>query len=241
MGWIVGIACVGVLVVAIVGWTAPRWLVSSVARAAPGCLYTVPTGQPAVALTIDDGPSTNTAEILRVLREQSAHATFFLISSNVSGREGVVNAIVSDGHELGNHMTRDEPSVRLMPEAFERSMREAGDVIGRFGKVRWLRPGGGWYTATMIDTIERAGYRCALGSVYPLDAQLPSSRLASAFILANARAGSVIVLHDGAARGRRTVATLGRVLPALAERGLRVVSLSDLDQMRTSPRPSPGQ
>jgi peptidoglycan/xylan/chitin deacetylase (PgdA/CDA1 family) len=235
--WIAGIGCGCVLGAAIVVWTGPRWLVSSIARAAPGCLYTVPTREGVVALTIDDGPSTNTAEILRVLREHGVHATFFLISSNVSRREGIVSAIVSEGHELGNHMTRDEPSVRLAPEAFERSMREAGDVIGRFGPVRWLRPGGGWYSARMVATIERAGYRCALGSIYPFDAQLPSSRLASAFILANARPGAVIILHDGAARGRRTVATLERVLPELAKRGLRVVSLSDLDRMRTSPPP----
>jgi peptidoglycan/xylan/chitin deacetylase (PgdA/CDA1 family) len=89
----------------------------------------------------------------------------------------------------------------------------------------------------MIGAIERAGYRCALGSIYPFDAQLPSSRLASAFILANARPGAVIVLHDGGARGRRTVATLERVLPELRRRGLRVVSLSELDQL--GPRLSP--
>lgn len=236
MRWIVGIGCGCVLGAAIVVWTGPRWLVSSIARAAPGCLYAVHTREPAVALTIDDGPSTNTNEILRVLREHGAHATFFLISSNVTGREGVVNAIVSEGHELGNHMTRDESSIRLTPEAFERSMREAGDAIGRFGNVRWLRPGGGWYRATMIDAIERTGYRCALGSIYPFDAQVPASGLASAFILANARPGAVIVLHDGEARGRRTVMTLERVLPELGRRGFRVVSLSELEQL--GPRPS---
>lgn len=233
MRWIIGIGCGSVLAVAVVVWTAPRWLVSSIARAAPGCLYMVRTNERAVALTIDDGPSTHTAELLRVLREHGVRATFFLISSNVAGREGVVNAIVSEGHELGNHMTRDEPSIRLTAEEFGRSMREAGEVVGRFGPVRWLRPGGGWYTATMIGAIERAGYRCALGSIYPFDAQIPSSRLASAFILANARPGAVIVLHDGGARGRRTVATLERVLPELRRRGLRVVSLSELDQLGT--------
>jgi peptidoglycan/xylan/chitin deacetylase (PgdA/CDA1 family) len=237
MRWVVGIGCGCVLGAAIVVWTGPRWLVSSIARAGPGCLYTVPIRERAVALTIDDGPSANTTEILRTLREQGAHATFFLISSNVAEREGVVNAIVSEGHELGNHMTRDEPSIRLSSGAFDRSLREAGTVIGRFAPVRWLRPGGGWYTPTMISAIERAGYRCALGSVYPFDAQLPSSAFASAYVLANARPGAVIVLHDGAARGGRTVATLGRVLPELRRRGLRVTSLSDLDRMRTSRRP----
>lgn len=231
MRWIVGIGCGCLFGAAIVIWTGPRWLVSWIARAMPGCLYAIHTREPAVALTIDDGPSANTAEILGVLREHGARATFFLISSNVSGREDAVNAIVSEGHELGNHMTRDESSVRLTRAAFARSMREAGDVIGRFGTVRWLRPGGGWYTATMVDGIERAGYRCALGSIYPFDAQLPAPSLASAFILANARPGAVIVLHDGVTRGGRTVATLERALPELRKRGFRVVSLSELVQL----------
>jgi peptidoglycan/xylan/chitin deacetylase (PgdA/CDA1 family) len=170
-----------------------------------------------------------------VLRQYKARATFFLVSSHVSGREAIVSTIVSEGHELGNHMTRDEPSVRLSPQAFERSLREAGDTIGRFAPVRWFRPGSGWYTPAMVSTAERAGYRCALGSIYPLDAQLPSPAFAAAFILANARPGAVIILHDGDARGGRTVATLQRVLPELRKRGLRVVSLSDLDRMRTVP------
>src|SRR5262249_3506226 len=97
--------------------------------------------------------------------------------------------------------------------------------------VRWLRPGSGWYTPRMVASIERAGYCLALGSIYPFDAQLPSSAFASAYIRANARPGAVIVLHDGHSRGHRTALTLQRVLPALRARGYRVVSLSELERI----------
>jgi len=40
------------------------------------------------------------------------------------------------------------------------------------------------------------------------------------------------VLHEGGGRGRRTVETLRRVLPALRARGYRVVTLSALDRLR---------
>jgi peptidoglycan-N-acetylglucosamine deacetylase len=80
----------------------------------------------------------------------------------------------------------------------------------------------------MLAAIERAGYRCALGSVYPFDAHVPSPAFSSAYILTTVRPGSVIILHDGGARGRRTAVTLERVLPALRGRGYRVVSLSEL-------------
>ena len=193
------------------------------------CLYRVRTHERAIALTIDDGPTSETPEILRVLRDNHAHATFFLISTHVTGRESIVNEIVADGHELGNHMTRDEPSIRLKPEEFDAAAREAGSVLQQFASVRWLRPGSGWYTPRMVTSIERAGYRCALGSIYPFDAQLPSSAFASAYIRANARPGAVIVLHDGRSRGHRTAMTLQRVLPSLRAHGYRVVSLSELE------------
>jgi len=217
-----------VLVAALVVWTAPRWLVATIAKRAPGCLYNVHTDERVVALTLDDGPATATPQILRVLRENDARATFFLISTHVPGREATVNAILGQGHEIGNHLTRDEPSIRLSSEAFDAAVTQAGAVLRQFAPVEWLRPGSGWYTPRMVATIERAGYRCALGSIYPFDALVPSSTFASAFILANVQPGAVIVLHDGPVRGHRTAKTLRRVLPVLRTRGYRVVSLTTL-------------
>jgi peptidoglycan-N-acetylglucosamine deacetylase len=76
--------------------------------------------------------------------------------------------------------------------------------------------------------MRQRGFQCALGSVYPYDAEVPSARVSSAFVLAHARPGAIIVLHDGGARGRRTLNTLRRVLPELRRRGLRVMTLSEL-------------
>ena len=193
------------------------------------CLYAVPTTERLVALTLDDGPdAVHTREILRVLRENDARATFFLISSRVPGNEALVAAAVTEGHELGNHLTRDEASVRLAPAAFAAAVREADTVLERFAPVRWLRPASGWYDGAMLDTIEREGHRCALGSIYPFDAHQPWARLSAAYILANARPGAVIVLHEGGDRGGRTAEVLRRVLPELRARGYRIVTLSEL-------------
>ena len=168
----------------------------------------------------------------RVLRENDARATFFLISSRVPGNEALIAATVAEGHELGNHLTHDEPSVRLAPAAFAAAVREADTVLNRFAPVRWLRPASGWYNDAILDTIEREGHRCALGSTYPYDAHHPWARVSEAYILANARPGAVIVLHEGADRGRRTVELLRRVLPQLRARGYRIVTLSELAALR---------
>ena len=210
-------------------WTAPRWLVQRLAARSPRCLFAVQTAERVVALTLDDGPdAVHTREILRVLRENDACATFFLISSRVPGNEALVAAMVAEGHELGNHLTHDEPSVRLAPAEFVAAMREADMVLQRFAPVHWLRPASGWYTDAMLETIEREGHRCALGSIYPYDAHHPWAHVSAAYLLANARPGAVIVLHEGGDRGRRTVEVLRRVLPALRARGYRIVTLSEL-------------
>ena len=226
--WLPGIVAVIAILFAAL-WTAPRWLVPRLAARSPRCLYVADTSERIVALTLDDGPdATHTPTILDVLREHEAHATFFLISSRIRGLEGLVARVVREGHELGNHLVHDVPSIRLPADAFAADVRAAGAVLGRFGTVRWLRPASAWYDAAMLDTIEREGYRCALGSVYPYDVYHASARLSAAYVLANACPGSVIVLHDGRNRGRRTVAVLRRVLPALRARGYRVVTLSEL-------------
>jgi peptidoglycan/xylan/chitin deacetylase (PgdA/CDA1 family) len=210
-------------------WMAPRWVVPTLAARSPGVLYFMPTAERVVALTVDDGPDASTTPaILEVLREYGARATFFLISERARAAEAVVAAIVRAGHELGNHLTRDEPSIRLGPRRFEAALTEAHEALSRAAPLCWARPGGGWYDRAMLDVMERHGYRCALGSVYPYDPHLPSARFAAAFILRHVHPGAVIVLHDGGRRGARTARTLRRVLPELARRGYRVTTLSDL-------------
>ena len=220
-------------------WMAPRWLVPRLALRFPGCLYAVETTARAVALTIDDGPDPSTTpDLLRELRDHGAHATFFLISGNVGNADSTVAAMITAGHEIGNHLTRDQSSINLAPAVFDSALVSAGRILSRFGPVRWARPGGGRYNRRMVATMERRGYQCALGSVYPYDAEIPSSRFSSAFVLSHVRPGAIIVLHDGGARGRRTAAALHRVLPELRRRGLRVLTLSELTAL-ASPRAQP--
>jgi peptidoglycan-N-acetylglucosamine deacetylase len=235
--WLLACALAFVAALAVALWTAPRWIVPRIAAAWPGCLYAVQTTEKAVAFTFDDGPdSVQTDAILEVLKANDAHATFFFVSSHVPGNEALLTRLVAQGHEIGNHLTRVEPSIRLSPDAFDAALREAGSVLGRFGLVRWLRPGSTWYNTTMLGTIQRAGYKCALGSVYPYDPQLRSATIASAYILANLQPGAIVVLHERDARGPRTVATLKRVLPVLRSRGYRIVTLSELAQLQTPVR-----
>lgn len=216
-------------------WTTVR---GAMGQAPDGVVYSVQTADSAVALTIDDGPDAEwTPRILDLLDSHGARATFFLIGSKVPGHESLVASIVERGHEIGNHMGRDEPSIALSPADFAQQLRETDALLSRWSRPRWVRPGSGWYDARMVEIASRHGYRVALGSVYPLDAQIAWPAFAGWFVLQGVRPGSVIVLHDGGARGERTLATLARVLPELGRRGLRVVSLSTLYEQADGGRP----
>lgn len=54
-------------------------------------------------LTFDDGPSEWTPRILDLLAEHDVKATFFVIGSQIEGREGTLLRIDYEGHAIGNH------------------------------------------------------------------------------------------------------------------------------------------
>ena len=213
----------------------PRWILAIAESVIPGVVYFAKTEQPFIAITIDDAPnSTTTSLILDVLKKYEVAVTFFIISSQILGNEKIVEKIVSDGHELGNHMTEDQPSIKLSPEEFEQDLLKAHSIISKFGKLRWLRPASGWYNSAMVNIAQKHNYRVALGSVFPYDTNIKSSWFATNFILFNVRPGSIIILHDGNSRGERTAATLEKILPELKKRGYKFVTLSKLFQLSDS-------
>jgi peptidoglycan/xylan/chitin deacetylase (PgdA/CDA1 family) len=207
----------------------PLLLIDRVAAAFPGCLYRVRTRAPLVALTLDDGPDARTTpRIADELLRHGARATFFVIGERVRGAEHVLRRLVAEGHELGNHLMRDRAAILLGPDELARDVDQSAALLAPYAPIRWARPGSGWYSRQTIASLERKGYACALGSVYPWDATIPSSAFAAGHILRNVRPGAIIVLHDGGARGWRTARTLRTVLPELRRRGYRVVTLSEL-------------
>jgi peptidoglycan/xylan/chitin deacetylase (PgdA/CDA1 family) len=213
----------------------PRWLISFLSpKICPEAIYYIKTNEPIVALTIDDSPDNSSANttknILKILAKNKVKATFFLIGSQIKKNSEIVNQIIKDGHEIGNHLTKDEPSIQLGAQ-FESELLKAETILSEFSQPVWLRPGGGWCNYDMVEVAKKHNYSIALGSVWSYDTHIPSSNFASWFILNNVRPGSIIVLHDSGKegmRGKRTVATLSKILPKLENRGYRFVTLSEL-------------
>ena len=72
-------------------------------KPAPATPPAANSGGKVIALTFDDGPGPYTAQLLDILDQHSAKATFFLIGSKVSSQANVVRSIHARGHQLGNH------------------------------------------------------------------------------------------------------------------------------------------
>jgi peptidoglycan/xylan/chitin deacetylase (PgdA/CDA1 family) len=228
---VIGAVMAGAVVIigGVVLWTAPDWLIPRLARRYPGCLYQVRTHQKVVALTIDDGPDpVSTPLILDQLRRDSSRATFFLIASRLPGQSRLMQRLVREGHQLGNHFTQDRASIRLSPREYEADLVKAHRALSPWGHPVWARPGSGWYSQDMIRVLRQHQYRCALGSVYPFDAAIPSASWSTQYILSHARPGAILILHDGGTRGKRTARVLAAVLPELRRRGYQVLTLSEL-------------
>jgi peptidoglycan/xylan/chitin deacetylase (PgdA/CDA1 family) len=200
----------------------------------PDVLWHVPLpagAEKVIALTIDDAPSEHTRELLSVLKENDAHATFFVIGGQVPGREDVLKSMVSAGMELGNHAMHDEPSRALSASKLQEEVAQVEGYINATYALdmqrppKYFRPGSGFFSTSMRAQVRGLGYQMVLGGIYPHDPQIPYPGVNARHILSKARAGGIIICHD---RRGWTVPMLKRVLPELKRRGYRITTVTGL-------------
>ncbi|KAF4477366.1 Uncharacterized protein CGGC5_v013687 [Colletotrichum fructicola Nara gc5] len=210
----------------------PAFVINHFARKWPDVLWQVQTKDKIIGLTIDDAPSQHTPEILKILKENDAHATFFLIGSQMNGHEDNMGDIIKAGSELGNHAMHDEASRSLPVGQLEAEILEVRRKIKNLYDyedvpmpANYFRPGSGFFSDRMRRLIDKLGYRMVLGSVYPHDAQISNWKLNAKHILSMARPGAIIICHD---RRSWTIPMLRKVLPELKRRGYRIMNLSEL-------------
>lgn len=198
----------------------------------PDVLWQASTSSKIVALTIDDGPSEYTGEIMQILKANNATATFFIIGSQVAGHEQTLQDLIRNGNELGNHAMHDEPSRSLgdttlieQIHSVEGLLNEAYAAVNVEPPPKYFRPGSGFFSERMRQMLGRLDYRMVLGSIYPHDPQIPYWRINARHILSMLRPGGIIICHD---RRRWTAPMLRRALPEIRRRGYRIVTITEL-------------
>ena len=200
-----------------------------------------------LALTFDDGPDpAYTPEILDILKEKNVKATFFIIGANAEAHPGLVQRILDEGHEIGNHTFTHPNLAETSPEAdkleFNATQRLFEALTGR--RMVLFRPPylGDAEPVTKDEIVpvqiaQDQGYITIGVHVDPFDWQQPSldemmQRILKAVTDPNPEMrGNIILLHDSGGDRTRTVELLPGMIDGLRARGYKFVLVSKLAGM----------
>lgn len=160
-----------------------------------------PRDRKIVALTYDDGPNPPyTTRILRVLREEGVHATFFVVGRAVAAYPQVVRAEVAAGNAIGNHTWAHDHLVLDDRAQVARTLdRTQAAILAATGvRTDLMRPPYGGRDWLVLAEVRRLGYTPVMWSVpLPHDWEYPSATTIARRVLRYVGDGSIIDLHDG--------------------------------------------
>lgn len=197
-----------------------------------------------IALTFDDGPQPPyTGQVLDILERYGVPATFFCCGIHVGGRADILARMREQGHAIGNH-TWSHPFLPELsrPQAAEQIDRTAEAIAeaGGGGPPRLFRPPYGARTPAVLASLAESDVVSVLWDVAPDDWALRESGDIARDVLAAARPGSVVLLHDGGGDRAPTVASLPPIIEGLTERGYEFVRVDDmLDRDGSGPVSAP--
>ena len=204
-----------------------------------------------IALTFDDGPDPVwTPQILAVLGQFHAHATFFELGSRVNQFPGVARQVLAAGSEIGAHtFTHVQPGVtpawRLNME-LTLSSNAIAAATGR--RPVLMRPPyssqpdaitGADFAA--LRRIGAAGYLVTLADLDSKDWQRPGIEEILKAAQPDGDAGAVVMMHDSGGDRSQTVAALRVLIPRLQAQGYQFVTISEGLGLPGSPAASAGQ
>lgn len=185
----------------------------------------------AVALTFDDGPwPGHTEGVLRTLRRERVHATFFMVGSLAAEHPDLVRAVLDGGHAVANHSLTHptEPAFADLPDhRVEAEIAQTSEALRAVGATPTLfRPPGGSYDDAVVLEAWRQSERVVMWSVDPQDwdASRTPKQIAKD-VLRRVRPGSIVLLHDGGGDAADTIAALPTIIRGVRKMGLDLVTL----------------
>jgi len=190
---------------------------------------TGPTDTPMVAVTFHGGGDPSTAtDILDICAQRGARITVLAIGTWLQANPQLATAIVSRGHDLGNHTWSHPVLSDLGADDVRAEITRCRDLLvqltGSAGP--WFRTSSGQHASPLILRLAgEAGYPVCLSyDVDPEDWTDPGAAAVRAGV-ARAVAGSVVSLHLG---HQGTVEALPAILDDLQARGLQPVTATTL-------------
>ena len=181
-----------------------------------------------LALAFDDGPNTTTTnEVLDVLDQYNAKATFFLIGLNINDESAKsVKRAYDMGMEIANHSKTHNSMMNMTPEEIKAEIDYVDEKVEAITgeKTKCFRPPFIGVSQTMYDNID-------IPFIYGADTQDYMEQVdvdeRVENILKNAKDGTIYLMHDSAGNDK-TVEALKIALPKLVEQGYEFVTISEL-------------
>lgn len=183
-----------------------------------------------IALTYDDGPTAeNTYRILAALRQADARATFFMVGNRVESYPEVAAAVLAQGSEIGNHSyshpdltTLNASDLAAQFALTDKAIQDAAGITPVLVRVP--------YGALDSDVTAAAGRPLIQWSVDTLDWKTRDAQTTVSTVLEQVADGDIILMHD---LHEATAEASEILIPELAKRGFRMVTVSELLQART--------
>ena len=192
-------------------------------------VYRHNTDKKRVALTFDDGPHYKyTAEILDILDEYGAKATFFVVGELAERYPELILRELAEGHEIGNHTWAHSSLPTLNREKVKktltRTQEQLDKVLGYHYPMQLMRPPYGNLSSKkgkksdmwVVESIYKAGYVHAVR----WDVDTTDAKKA----LKNTQNGSILLFHANA----KDVRCLTKLIPNLLDKGFECLTLSTL-------------
>jgi peptidoglycan/xylan/chitin deacetylase (PgdA/CDA1 family) len=186
-----------------------------------------PTNTGQVALTFDDGPNLGSTEkIMAILDAHGVKGTFFEVGKAIDAAPAITRALFDDGQLLGNHSYNHDqwrwldpryPELQRTQAAFERAIGTCPVLY---------RPPHGDRTPFLANVVRDHHMHMVLWSASAGDWATNDAALVARRILANARPGAILLLHDGLdGNPEADRSVLERALPLIID-GLHAKGLS---------------
>lgn len=202
--------------------------------------HRIPAGATVVALTFDDGPTAHTGPMLDALAARGVSATFFTTGRNVNNFPEIAARIVDEGHEIACH-GHNHPLMTQMSEVEVRlqliNSRNAVSEATGGAAMTLFRPPYGAHNNTVRMAAEDNGMALVLWSIDTFDwRDRDVETIVSRVIGANGRPrvedGDIILMHDTMPT---SVAAAGRIIDALQQNGVYVVTVTQLFEITGQP------
>lgn len=178
-----------------------------------------------VALTFDDGPGYYTDQLLDVLDEYGAKATFFMVGEEVRNYPDQVLREYEMGMEQGNHSWDHTTLTHLSGEDIEEQFRRTNELLESItgGEIELFRaPGGGLNDDVYENSL---GMKSILWSIDTLDWQTKDAQQTYDMVINNVRDGDIILMHE---IYESSLEAARMIIPKLQEMGYRLVTVSEL-------------